>query len=47
MKDNYIIDIQGVSKKTEQIGNCSHLGIADRGTKYLINIDYLGTYNVE
>ena len=34
----FLLYEQGVSKK---------LNIADRGTKYLINIDYLGTYNVE
>ena len=39
--------IQGVQKNTEQIWNCPQLLIADRGTKYLINTDYLGTYNVE
>ena len=39
--------LQGVSKKPEQIWNCSQLCIADRGMNYLINTDYLGTYKVE
>ena len=26
---------------------CSHPRIADKGTKYLINVDYLGTYKVQ
>ena len=35
-------------KKTEQILNCSQqLRMTGRGTKYLINIDYPGTYNAE
>ena len=36
-----------VYKKTEQIWNCSELRISDRGTKYMIGVDDLGTYNVE
>ena len=32
-------------KKTKQIRNCSQLRISDRGTKYLINIVYLGKIN--
>ena len=39
--------IQGVSEKNEQILNCSQRREAAQSMKFLINIDCLGTYDVE
>ena len=39
--------IQGVSKKTEQIWNRSQRREAAQSMKFLINIDCLGTYDVQ
>ena len=39
--------IQGVPEKTEQIWNCSQRREAAQSMKFLINIDCLGTYDVE
>ena len=39
--------IQGVSEKTEQIWNRSQRREAAQSMKFLINIDCLGTYDVE
>ena len=40
-------NLQGVSEKTEQIWNCSQRREAAQSMKVLINIDCLGTYDVE
>ena len=41
------IYIQGVLKKSEQIGNCFQIGKAAEVMKFLVQIDYFGTYDVE
>ena len=41
------IYIQGVSEKTEKIWNRSQRCEAAQSMKFLINIDCLGTYDVE
>ena len=43
----YPFNIQGVSEKTEQIWNRSQRREAAQSMKFLINIDCLGTYDVE
>ena len=42
-----IFNIQGVSKKTEQILNRSQRREAAQSMKFLTNIDCFGTYDVE
>ena len=39
--------IQGVSKKTEQIGNRSQFCKSAAFMMFLVQIDYFGTYDVE
>ena len=40
-------EIQGVLKKTEQIGNRSQICKAAVGMKFLAQVHYFGTYDVE
>jgi hypothetical protein len=44
--DKYLV-IQGVSKKTEQIWNCSQFRKTAISIQFFISMASLGTYNVE
>jgi hypothetical protein len=47
MPDYILHSIQGAKKQTEQIRNRSQLRETAQNTKFFVDVDCLGTYNVE